>query len=221
MHDDEQISCAKASCKAHKCSHCEAVFPSLKAMEQRARIAHKIRSLPAMCVLDISTCSICHTDFNRIALIAHLGDTRVRSRIRNICCAPEYRKTDPPPLPAEEFVRLNDIARLARKRAFDQGHSHVIQQAPAKRPRRVDCGIPAVVLKLVQAGGVRRRLACKTKPNIANLGFKPRSYCNTSNMTRKRISQKSSFACGFAPRYRLRTKTKVSELVRQLGQNVQ
>ena len=142
------------------------------------RIYTYIRSLPAMTVGDTATCHLCKTVFNsRLALVTHLSETRVRSKIRNTSCGIMFHKNPLPLLDVERANELNDRDRLLRKTAAKDGHSHHLARVPAQRiSPQASKGVPARLISQLQADGARRRLSSKTKQAIGQLLFKPRNY---------------------------------------------
>ena len=174
--DDSQDERCVDYTQAARCGTCGRMFGSAKAAAQHARIAHKVRSLPSVCVGDISVCQFCGTDFHcRLALVSHLSDTRIRSRVRGTSCGLQFVASNPTPLPPQVVAALNDEARVLRRNAFAKGHSHVLVVKPAvPSKRKITQGIPSELLSRCVASGVRRRILCKTKPALAMLQFVPR-----------------------------------------------
>ena len=80
---------------------------------------------------------MCDARFNaRVALICHMSETRIRSKYRSCSCKDAFLNSNPIVVPAAELERLCAIDSVLRKKAFDEGHSHVIALVPAKRGRR-------------------------------------------------------------------------------------
>ena len=142
-----------------RCDLCEhAAFESLKALDQHKRVKHKIRTQVADYVGNTSKCPICRTDFgNRLRLISHLSERRIRSKVRKTNCQIEFLKQQPSKLSEEQLATLHAENAKARKAAMKDGHTHVIAVTPAKRDA------PSV-LKKVREVRPRRRLRGKQFP---------------------------------------------------------
>ena len=67
-----------------RCQACAGkLFASKKALDQHMRIKHKVLNPIASRLPDTMRCPVCQSDFHsRMQLVAHLSDTRVRSRVR-------------------------------------------------------------------------------------------------------------------------------------------
>ena len=177
------------------CDICNESFPTNKSMLQHRRIKHKSLALPALCLPDTSTCPVCGTDFeHRLAVITHLCDLRVRSRIRGTCCGLLYLGSSPVPLAPSLAEALNSRDRVLRSAALKEGHTHALIKRPAaSSSKKCSRGIATSVLSQVVVGGMRRRLSTKTPPIIANLKFKPRTYVavDQDGHPRRRVGAKS------------------------------
>ena len=168
-----------------------------KALAQHARIAHRVRSLAAACVPRISRCQFCETEFHsRSALVAHLSDLRVRSKVRGTCCGPLYVQSDPAPLAPDLARLLHAEAKAERRDAFKSGHSHPLVKVPAvPAKRKVTSGIPTQLLSQVRAKGVRRRIPSKTPHALALLQFAPRTSVQSPlGAANRRIRVKTSLS---------------------------
>ena len=148
-----------------------------------------------MCLPDTDTCPICDTQYqDRISVITHLCDFRIRSKVRATTCAHIYYDSSPAPLPSDLVSYLNNKDNVARKAAAKAGYSHVLVRRPAAPSRfKRTKGTSNDMLKSIDIHGLRRRLSKKTPEDIANLRFKPRSYADVDcdNRPRKRIWSKS------------------------------
>ena len=196
MHAPAQTNVSLVSPLSYICNVCSASFANNKSLLQHCRIKHKAISLPARCLEDTSTCPICETIFqNRLAVVTHLSELRIRSKVRGTCCGLEYARSNPTALPTHVAETLNARDRGRRKAALAKGYSHEIIRLPAKRKhKKCSAAIPTKVLRqLAASGGVKRRLFQKTMPAIAGLRFKPRSYIDVdkSGKPAKRINVKS------------------------------
>ena len=175
--DDVEDASAKVTenvTVAHPCDICNVSFSSVKALMQHDRIKHKRVSRLSRCIGDISKCPVCGTEFqNRIALISHLSDLRVRSKVRGTTCAAIFTEAGAPLLPDDVIVALNERDKVVRRDAAKAGHSHVLIRKPAV-PERTKCtaGISPSLLAQVQPHGLRRRLTAKTPEVIAKLKFR-------------------------------------------------
>ena len=70
------------------------------------------------CLGDTDVCHVCGTEFQaRLAVIAHLSEFRIRSKVRGTCCGIEYAKASPPPLSASIAEALNCKDRERRREA--------------------------------------------------------------------------------------------------------
>ena len=185
------------------CSVCSCTFRSAKALGQHSRVKHGLRSLPAACLPDISVCPFCSTEFHdRYFLVTHLSDMRVRSKVRGTSCGILFAESCPTPLPAEQSARLNEKARVLRKRAGSAGLSRPLALAPALAgKRKVSAGIPAHLLRQLRPDGVRRRISAKMRPAFALLRFAPRKPC-CSDRSHPQV-----------PRRRLRMKTSLQQVL--------
>ena len=158
-------------------------------------------------------CPICGTDFqHRLALITHLCDLRIRSKIRGACCGLLYLESSPVPLAPSLAEALNSRDRDLRSAALREGHTHALIRRPAvPSSRKCSRGIAPSVLSQVVVGGVRR-LSKKTPSTIGNLRYKPRTYVTVGHDGRpcRRIGVKSCPVSRPAPlviRKRLTRKT--------------
>ena len=152
--DDDNLSSKHiiTNVQTCRCPTCEATFLTPKALAQHARIKHSVQSAASVCIPSISICPMCSTDYHtRVALLAHLSDFRIRLKIRNTCCAREYVASNPVQLPRDISEQVCDQARLLRKRAHADGHTHPIQKVLAKPPKTLrgqrnscclDCALP-------------------------------------------------------------------------------
>ena len=141
------------------CSACSARFASQKALSQHCRIMHKVVSVMPNIVGSICVCQVCCTNFHtRTRLIAHLSDTRIRSKVRGTNCRAVFLAD-----PSMHAVRSDSdhaIHKEAIREAFRRGHTHQIAVRPASKGKpsvlkgtRAGCGLAPVV---------RRRITCKT-----------------------------------------------------------
>ena len=212
--------------RGFKCEECGDMLGSSKALAQHSRIKHKNISLPSRCLGDVTRCYICGTEFHtRLALVTHLCDKRIRSKVRGTSCGILYHDSNPTPLGVDAVAALNAKDRALRHSARKDGHTHSIAIRPAKAARsKVSKGIPSVLLSQVMANGVSRRLCSKTKPIIGRLKFRPRRYIVMQSGSRLRrvnvksrvITQSIDIGPGSgadARRTRLRVKTSVHRTV--------
>eukprot|EP00973_Karenia_brevis_P014898 2033769-Karenia_brevis.AAC.1 len=73
----------------HRCSVCAnaPVFKHAKALASHMRSKHGVRSDMNKYIGDTGVCPVCGTDFhNRVRLLAHVSDMRVRSKTRRVTC---------------------------------------------------------------------------------------------------------------------------------------
>ena len=212
---------------AHVCSVCNMSFASSKAMLQHSRVKHKLIALPARCLPDTNTCPICGAEYqDRIAVITHLCDYRIRSKIRGTSCATLYEQSNPPTLPSDVADSLNARDRDSRKAAAKAGYSHVRIVKPAKLPTKCSKGMSPFLLAQLSVSGCRRRVCGKTPAVIAKLKFKPRTYAVVkpdsspfarirtkscpvvvATSTRAETQVSANFVCPQLARRRLSTKT--------------
>ena len=140
----------------------------------------------------------CCTIFaSRVSLLGHLGDMRVRSKVRGTCRGKLFIANPPPLLPTDVADMLNARDKDLRKAALKQGHTHVISRVPAKKGAHSSTkGIPSHLLPQLSFDGVRRRLAVKTPSVIGNLRFFPRNIIvRTEQSVSRRLSKKSTVVC--------------------------
>ena len=167
-------------------------------MIQHAIIKHSKRSLPSLCIGDTTKCMHCCTTFaSRVSLLAHLGDMRVRSKVRGTCCGKPFLENLPPLLPTDVADMLNARDKDLRKAALKQGHTHVISRVPAKQGAHSSTkGIPSHLLPQLTVDGVRRRLAVKTPSVIGKLRFFRRNVIvRTERSVSRRLTKKSTVVC--------------------------
>ena len=160
-YDDQQVASsipASSHVRACQfvCAQCDGVaFETSKQLLAHQRAKHGLRNPIVYLVGDFSICPICGTDFrSRIRLIAHLSETRIRSKYMPSNCRHEFLARAPKTLDPAVTERLNKIDRAARHVAVKQGRSHVIATIPAKLSAKC---------KEAKAGrGVRKRIVGKT-----------------------------------------------------------
>ena len=107
------------------CSTCNQRFASSRALESHQRAKHGQR-LAIKQFIGSSVCPSCKTDYRtRLRCIAHLSDRR-----RPICAA--WVQSNCKVVSAKEQIRLDEIDRVARRHAQQQGRSHAIASIPAR-----------------------------------------------------------------------------------------
>ena len=189
---------ATVPCFSFTCNQCNASFPTNKALMQHARIKHGIKCCIQNLVGDETVCPVCATEFShRHALIAHLSDNRVRSRVRATSCKAAFLAMDRPAPPVELVQSLNLVHRRKlgdAQRLF--GRTHVLVGKPANKPvKSVLSGVPAYVLRRVDPIGHRVRCRTKTCSKLAELRF---SHVSTKAV-RNKVSCKTR--CSDVPYY--------------------
>ena len=128
---------------------------------------------------DSGICPVCTSHFhNRVRLLAHLSETRKRSKSNRATCRELLLRGSFPKVSAEIRTASEMKDREMRRAAQRTGRSHVIADLPAKR-RRLNEGTATTSNMCVSAvpspthtscADTRRRLRCKTTvPNAAQL----------------------------------------------------
>ena len=153
------------ACQSFRCRECSAPpFETLKALNQHARVKHGRTSAIARSVPNITICPICFTNFHeRIRLVNHLSDTRIRFVTRGTNCHFWFVKT-PGAILCPEAKLSPELAKEQNAlltNARSQGHTHVLAVKSAKK------GLPSV-LKGVRTKPyhLRRRISTKTSLTI-------------------------------------------------------
>ena len=152
------------------CAQCGDAFLTSKARDAHSRSKHGTRCSVNDYIGDVSVCPVCHTEYrSRLRLLAHLSDTRIRSKHRGTSCNAEFLASKPKRIDAEVLAELHKKDRLSRNAAIKLGHTHELATVPCQRLRpSVLTGILSNTVVLVDAPvlgpGVRRRLRGKPSP---------------------------------------------------------
>ena len=122
----------------HLCAHAgrgRCKFFSQKALESHMRAKHKARN-PLRQFLDATgVCPVCQGQYGtRTRALAHVSERRQRGKSTRTCRA-VLEAGVLPPLPPDVVAKLDDLDRMARKRAFKQRHTQPVAIAPAKRTK--------------------------------------------------------------------------------------
>ena len=198
---------------------CGYTFSSAKGRDQHIRIKHKMRISVYDHVPVSSACRLCGTQFgNRLSLVAHLADRRVRSRVKGFSCGTLFHANLPPPLDQAILAELREEDKLARKKDLNKGHTHALVTKLASKAKASPLkGIAAKRLGLAKLHGCRRRLSGKTPALVANLRFQPRKRYRLAAKSKPRcFLLPSAMRCSSTPhlpvRKRIFSKTSIQEL---------
>ena len=141
---------------AFGCQVCgESGFQSQKALEQHTRVKHGQKCAMNFFVAD-ARCPVCNKQFaDRLRVIAHLSETRVRSKSGKPTCRDRVLAGEVPRLDDSVVTELHGKARVQRAEARRAGHTRPVvpkHSQAHKRPLEELYSIP------------RRRVRCKTSP---------------------------------------------------------
>eukprot|EP00973_Karenia_brevis_P027721 3820619-Karenia_brevis.AAC.1 len=85
----ERVKVMSSTALKFVCELCEAkpAFKSAKALASHQRAKHKFRNPLGAYLDDSGICPVCGTNFhNRVRVLAHVSDTRVRSKVQRLTC---------------------------------------------------------------------------------------------------------------------------------------
>ena len=116
---------------AHKCSQCQRVFGSSRALFRHQQAQHGRRAPQRFYAPASAVCMVCGTKYSsRLRLLDHLCDLRLK-----VCWSTIQKFRDKyPALSEEEVYELDILDREMRRKAKRSGHSHPLSTAPARRP---------------------------------------------------------------------------------------
>ena len=126
-HDKPKGVPAASPCALFSCTQCGAAgFKSQKALSQHERVVHGARCLMNKFVAT-NRCPCCGLVFaDRLRVIAHLSETRQRSKVRKQTCRDTVLQGGIPELDLAVVERLDAEARTQRSAARKAGHTRPV-----------------------------------------------------------------------------------------------
>ena len=104
----------------------ESGFRTDKALQQHARKKHGQKCLMKFCVSG-SQCPICDKVFaDRLRVIAHLSESRTRTKIPKVTCGDRIRAGEGQRLPDTLVAELDEEAKAQRAEARKAGHTRPV-----------------------------------------------------------------------------------------------
>ena len=177
----ERVETVSSNSLDFVCNLCDErpAFKNAKALASHQRTKHKLRNPLTDYLDDSGICPVCSSHFhNRVRLLAHVSETRKRSKTSHATCRELLLRGAFPKISVELRTAAGMKDREMRRAAQRAGRSHVLADLPAKR-RRLNAGAAitsdirvstAPTPTHTSCADTRRRLRCKTTvPNAVQL----------------------------------------------------